>query len=147
MKSGEEQYEQWLQKVRTTSPVMREPEELVEQIFAKIDNKARGKKKKTLLINWILTVAASFLFVFLCYETYVYPIISQREEGETVMQSTNYLLEPKVSKDWDVWSPGMSTIKKSQRLSAVWKERQEEESRKRAFLFKFSQITQTNLIK
>lgn len=147
MKSGEEQYEQWLQEMRLASPVLREPEKMVELIFEGIENTSRRKKKISKLINWSLSVAASLLFTLFVYETYVYPITFDRDQAGIALQSTNFLLEPKEPEETIVWTPEMGVIEKSQRLSAVWKERREEESRKKIFIYKFSQITHTNLIK
>lgn len=132
MKKEKEQYEEWLQKVKETSPILRKPDELSIEIFDRIDEMSR-KKKQIKFVGWCSATAVGFLLCFLVYETYIYPTSSALNQTETV--STVFLFESKSSQTDCGWKSDMNIIEKNRHLSAVLKERKEREVRKKKLLY------------
>ncbi|WP_455673404.1 hypothetical protein [Phocaeicola sp.] len=123
MKREEERYEQWLERVRNTSPVLENPENLTRDILQKIAQTPQRKRKSGRLVNWVSAVAAVGLLCFMVHETCFYsaaPVI----KGEVVVTNTSFSLPKLPELPKGVFS-GMSMKERSAYLSKLWKERTE----------------------
>ena len=56
-----ERYEQWLQQVRKTQPILTRPDDLTQDILQKVARTPRKRKEHRKLMAWASAVAAGFL--------------------------------------------------------------------------------------
>ena len=72
-----ERYEQWLQQVRKTQPILTRPDDLTRNILQKVARTPRKRKEHRKFMAWASAVAAGFLLCFMVHETVFYSVSSQ----------------------------------------------------------------------
>ena len=77
-----ERYEQWLQQVRKTQPILTRPDDLTRNILQKVARTPPEKKgAQKNFMAWASAVAAGFLLCFMAYETFFYSVSSNAGTG------------------------------------------------------------------
>ena len=60
-----ERYEQWLQQVRKTQPILTRPDDLTRDILQKVARTPRKRKERRKFMTWASAIAAGFFFALL----------------------------------------------------------------------------------
>ena len=76
-----ERYEQWLQQVRKTQPILTRPDDLTRNILQKVARTPRKRKEHRKFMAWASAVAAGFLLCFMVHETVFYSVSSNAGTG------------------------------------------------------------------
>lgn len=133
MKREEEQYEQWLNQVKTTSPVLEKPEELTRDILCKISQTVRPSRKTPIksVINWLSGIAACFLLCAMLYEVFFYPATSQRD-GETMPAA--FSLTTKKIRELPALPMAEGSVREKSAFVMKWRKDHKETLRQRGWL-------------
>lgn len=141
MKREDEQYEQWLEKLKMTSPVLLNPEKLTNDIIREIEllpEKVRKEKRrrKWEIVTRLSTTAAGFLLCLLLGETVFFSGSEGMRRGETICEDIPVMGtgKPVIS---EYRMKDMSLKEKSRWLSEKWKSRRLAERRRKEFLTTF----------
>ncbi len=82
MKPKNEPYEEWLTTLRSSSPTLRQPEEMTNAIIGRIEALPKKRNKQYLLWgSWTSGLAAAFLLGFFVWETAFPPVPGHRTTG------------------------------------------------------------------
>lgn len=142
MKREDERYEQWLEKLKRTSPVLLNPEKLTNDIILKIEllpEKVRKEKRrrKWEIVTWLSATAAGFLVCLLLGETVFFSGSERMEKEEAVCEDILVAgtVQPVIS---EYRIRDMNLKEKSRWLSEKWKSRRLAERKRKEFLTSFS---------
>lgn len=142
MKREDERYEQWLEKLKRTSPVLLNPEKLTNDIILKIEllpEKVRKEKRrrKWEIVTWLSATAAGFLVCLLLGETVFFSGSERMEKEEAVCEDILVVgtVQPVIS---EYRIRDMNLKEKSRWLSEKWKSRRLAERKRKEFLTSFS---------
>lgn len=130
MKREEEQYEQWLNQVRTTPPVLEKPEELTRDILCKISQTSHPRRKTPIksLIDWLSGIAACFLLCAMLYEVFFYPASFQRD-GDTMPVA--FALTTKKIREFPILPMAEGTVREKSTFIIKWRKDHKETLRLR----------------
>ena len=105
-----ERYEQWLQQVRKTQPILTRPDDLTQDILQKVARTPRKRKEHR-----------KFMLCFMAYETFFYSVSSNAGTRDAVLNASP--LYRRLS-EWPAdRNADMSLKEKSACLSEMWKAR------------------------
>ncbi len=85
MKQEDHLYEEWLTTLRSSSPTLRQPEEMTDNILARIQMLPNRNRRYLQWVSWASGIAAAFLLGFFVWET-IFPPIQERKPMETTWQ-------------------------------------------------------------
>ncbi|WP_455666178.1 hypothetical protein [Phocaeicola sp.] len=134
MKREKEQYEQWLEKVRKTPPLLDNPEELSAEIMQKISRIPRRQRSPKDFVRWFSAVAAGFLLCAMMYEMFSYSATSPLHQGTSA-----FSVSPPAGLSQESSLEQMSDMtirEKGMYLSRLWKERKEMQRKREDFINK-----------
>lgn len=81
MKQEDKLYEKWLTEIKSSQPILENPEELTAAILNRISGISPGKKRKKFLIGiWASGIAASLLLLLFISDTCFTPVSHQAEK-------------------------------------------------------------------
>ena len=83
-----ERYEQWLQQVRKTQPILTSPDDLTRDILQKVARTPRKRKEHRKFMAWASAVAAGFLLCFMVHETVFYSVSSNAGTRDAVLNAS-----------------------------------------------------------
>ena len=128
MKREEEQYEQWLEKVRNNPPVLENPEGLSGDIMQRISRTPRKSQRPVNRIRWFSAVAALFLLCTMMYEVLFYADSSPLERGTVTLNiCPPSEIIPAVALER---MSDMTVREKTVFLSRIWENRKEMQGRR-----------------
>ncbi len=119
MKREEEQYEQWLNQVRATPPVLEKPEELTRDILCKISHTPRPiRKTSRIFFDWLSGTVACFLLCAMLYEVFFYPATFQKG-GETIPVA--FALTTKKIREFPILPMAEGTVREKSTFIMKWR--------------------------
>ena len=86
-----ERYEQWLQQVRKTQPILTRPDDLTQDILQKVARTPRKRKEHRKFMAWASAVAAGFLLCFMVHETVFYSVSSNAGTRDAVLKCFSFV--------------------------------------------------------
>lgn len=123
MKQEEQQYEEWLEKVRRNLPIVENPEELSNDIMQRISRTPRPSKRPKNWVRWFSAAAAIFLLCTMLYEVLFYAEVPPLEkETVTINSCPSTEIVPTISLEQ---MSEMTVKEKAAFLSRIRKERKE----------------------
>lgn len=123
MKQEEQQYEEWLEKVRRNLPIVENPEELSNDIMQRISRTPRPYKRPENWVRWFSAAAALFLLCTMLYEVLFYAEVPPFEkETVTINSCPSTEIVPTISLEQ---MSEMTVKEKAAFLSRIRKERKE----------------------
>ena len=116
-----ERYEQWLQQVRKTQPILTRPDDLARDILQKVARTPRKRKERRKFMTWASAIAAGFLLCFTVYATFFYSVSFHADTRNAPLNVSSL---PSCLPEWSASCPAEMTIKeKGARLSEMWRAR------------------------
>lgn len=139
MKRNDEQYEQWLEKLRDTMPVLSDPDKLALDILRAVDHLPQKVRKRNgrgwKIMSWLSATAAGFLLCLLLSETAFFSGSGEMEQQVITSTNVSVMKQRFLYPFPQCEVKGLSLQEKSLHLSAIWRSRQEAERKRKKVLY------------
>ncbi len=153
MKQEDKKYEELLNVLKTSSPILHQPEDLTEKIIGKIESLPRKKNRYLLVGSWVSGLAATFLLCLLVKET-VFSSSSEEQRMLVVRQELKtlpYAMEPDKQTKKYIQTASFFSLKKGdkelplseigRKISAFIRQQQDADAKKMLAIKKQIEIT------